>query len=162
VAVHLAQWRSARAVRAVAMRWCQNDVEGYAGAGLRSLVSPSDPPTLIRWRERPRPGKACFCVLALEAEACAGGPALARWRVYSAWCGRLQPVSHRPLAHQGCPAGSSCLMHDEDASAAGSSLRLVEEGAMVTSEEGRDSASSPTRRTSRLNPQRQGAEEKYQ
>lgn len=50
MAVHLAQWRSARAVRAVAMCWCQDDVEGYAGATPMSSVFVSRPPPLSRRR----------------------------------------------------------------------------------------------------------------
>jgi hypothetical protein len=47
-------WSGARAP--VAMCWCQADVEGVRGPGLRSLVSPADPPPLHR-RERPAPGE---------------------------------------------------------------------------------------------------------
>jgi hypothetical protein len=106
--VHLAQWRSARAVRAVARCWCQDDVEGYAGAGLRSPVSGSDPPPSYGGENAWGQGKHALCLLGLDAEAYAGGAALVRRRVCGAWYGRPQPVRRSPLAHRRCPAGSSC------------------------------------------------------
>jgi hypothetical protein len=113
VAVGLAQWCSVQLVRAVAMCWCQDDIEGYAGAGLRSLDSCSDPPPSYGGENALGQGKHAVCMLGLEAEVYAGGAALARRRVCGAWCGRLQQVCRRPLAHRRCPAGSLCDREDE-------------------------------------------------
>jgi len=70
-------------------------------------------------------------VRGLEAEACAGGAG---------------------LAHRRCPAGASCLTHNEEASAAASPFLLMEDGAIVTSEGERAPACLPTGRTSRPHP----------
>jgi hypothetical protein len=62
VAVNLVQWCSTRAVWAVARCRCQNNVEGYAGAGVPSLVLAFAPHRLATSTLRPGQDKHAWIV----------------------------------------------------------------------------------------------------